>query len=364
MTTLSGMLPGTIVSFIVSAMLSMMSSVVCFSQDAVHDTNSWLIPKQDVLSGGVPKDGIPSLENPALVRAADARYLSDDDLIFGVVVKGEPRAYPLKILDRHEIVNDEIKGVPISILYCPLTGSGMGWNPVINGRKTEFGVSGLLYNSNLIAYDRTTDSFWSQIGLQCVQGELKGQKPETIPLIETTWETWKDMYPDSNVLSDKTGIYPSYDQYSYIISGKDYREDDVIMFPVGTDDKRLHRKDKVHGVIVRDTSKVYRIKKFSRSVETVNDTIESAPIVVVGSSGKNFAMSFERTLADGTILEFSPVKNNLPVAMEDNEGTSWDVFGYAVSGPRKGTRLKLTKSFTSYWFAWGTFYPDAEIYKK
>ena len=348
------------INVIISAILVMMPSA-SLSQDLHYDAN-WLIPKQNVISGGVPKDGILSLEIPTMVRMAEARYLSDDDLIFGVVVKGEPRAYPLKILDRHEIVNDEIRGVPVSILYCPLTGSGLGWNPVINGQKTEFGVSGLLYNSNLIAYDRMTDSFWSQMGLQCVQGELKGYRPETIPLIETTWETWKAMYPDSKVLSDKTGIYPSYDQYPYIISGKDYREDEVIMFPVDTDDKRLHRKDKVHGVIVRETSKVYRIKNFSRSVETVNDMIDSVPIVVVGSRTKKFALSFERSLEDGTVLEFSPVKNKLPVAMEDNEGTLWDVLGYAVSGPRKGTQLKLTESFTSYWFAWGTFYPDAEIY--
>ena len=348
------------INVIISAILFMLSSV-CFSQELRHTTN-WLIPKQDVISGGVPKDGIPSLDSPTLIQADDAHYLLDDDLIFGVVVNGEQRAYPLKILDRHEIVNDEIKGGPITLLYCPLTGSGVGWNPVIEGQKTEFGVSGLLYNSNLIAYDRTTDSFWSQMGLQCVQGELKGHKPEMIPLIETTWETWKAMYPDSKVLSDETGIYPSYDQYPYIFSGKDYREDEIIMFPVNTDDKRLHRKDKVHGVIVRETSKVYRIKKLSRSVETINDVIALVPIVVVGSRGQNFAMSFERSLEDGTVLEFSPVKNQLPLAMEDNEGTQWDVFGYAVSGPRKGTLLKLTKSFTAYWFAWSTFYPDAEIY--
>lgn len=340
----------------------------CQSQKISGDQNSseWLIPQNLVMYGGVAKDAIPALTNPVFVSALSpfADYLVDSDLVIGVMVNNEARAYPHKILDRHEIVNDDIQNIPVGIVYCPLTGSGIGWDRKINGEVTEFGVSGLLYNSNVIPFDRNTDSYWSQMGLKCIRGALQGQKVTTVPVIETTWATWKEMYPTTKVISSQTGYYSSYNNYPYVRNGQDYRESDYLIFPVTNNDNRMRAKEKVHGIIIDESSKAYPISSFNREIETINDVLNTNPVIVAGSSLRHFAVSFMRNIEDGTVLEFTPIQGRLPILMRDNEGTTWDVFGNAVAGPRKGSRLQQVESFDAYWFAWGTFYPDIEIYKK
>ena len=321
-------------------------------------TGDWLIPKDQIFDGGPGKDGIPALTNPDLTGATGATYLADADLVIGVKIGNEVRAYPHPVLDWHEIINDDVNGTQFSITYCPLTGSGIAWNRLINGTPTTFGVSGLLYNTNLIPYDRATNSNWSQMKLQCVNGPLSGTIISTYQIVETTWATWKEMYPQTKVVSSNTGYSRQYGQYPY----GNYRTTSSLLFPISNDDTRLPRKERVHGVIVGDKTKVYRINTFSDDIETVNDTFNSVSLVAVGSSGKNFIVIYKRQLGDGTVLTFSPVQSVLPVAMVDNEGTRWDVFGKAVDGPRAGSKLEPMRSYTAYWFAWGAFFPDAEIY--
>jgi hypothetical protein len=325
----------------------------------IIDRSDWLIPADQVYDGGPGKDGIPALINPLFVSPSEVKYLSGEDLVIGIKIGDEIRAYPHPILDWHEIVNDEIEGTKFAITYCPLTGSGIAWERIINGKETTFGVSGLLYNSNLIPYDRMTDSYWSQMLMLCVGGELKGTKVKILPIVETTWKTWLEMYPNTKVISSLTGYDRPYGYYPY----GDYRTNhDLLFFPISYDDRRLPRKERVHGIIVKDKSRVYRILSFPDSISLINDNLNGVPIVVIGSRGKNFVVSFERELPDGTILTFTPVQDSLPIIMKDGEGNKWDIFGNAVEGPRKGSRLKQTKSFISYWFAWGTFFRGAEIY--
>lgn len=324
--------------------------------DAV--TGEWLIPKDQVLDGGPGKDGIPALTNPAFVGSSSALYLRDDDLVIGVKSGDVVRAYPHPILDWHEIINDEIGAFQFSLTYCPLTGSGISWNRRINGTATTFGVSGLLYNTNLIPYDRATNSNWSQMKLQCVNGPLIGTQIEVFPIVETTWRTWKRMYPQTLVVSSNTGYSRPYGSYPY----GDYRTSNTLLFPISNRDNRLPLKERVHGVIAGGRAKVYRISQFADTVTTINDHVDGVPIVVVGSAAENFAASFERRLPDGTELSFAPVTNRLPIVMIDNEGTVWDVFGVGVSGPRAGTTLRPGRAFTAYWFAWATFFPGVEIY--
>lgn len=319
----------------------------------------WLIPVREVYDGGPGKDGIPALVNPQFTAASNVNYLADNDLVIGIKLGNQIRAYPHPILDWHEIVNDDIDDTLLAITYCPLTGSGIAWNRVLgNGLQTTFGVSGLLYNSNLIPYDRASNSNWSQMRLQCVNGELKGQFASTYPIVETTWKTWKEMYPETRVLSSNTGYSRPYGTYPY----GDYKTDPLLIFPISNIDNRLPPKERILGIIAESTSKVYRIGWFPDSVGLMNDSFKNLDIVVVGSNGKNFALSYERKLSDGTALTFSPVQNALPVVMIDNEGTKWDLFGKAVAGQRVGLELKPTRSYIAYWFAWGTFFPDAEIH--
>lgn len=325
-------------------------------------SNDWLVPSNEVFGGGPGKDGIPALETPEMISAAAATYLRDDDLVIGFRSGNDVRAYSHKVLDWHEIINDDVNGTALAVTYCPLTGTAIGWDRNISGGTTTFGVSGLLYNTNLIPYDRLTDSNWSQIRLDCVNGNLIGEKIKTIALVETTWRTWKEMYPNTTVVSTNTGFSRDYQRYPYFSGARDYRIDPFLIFPIDSDDSRLERKARVHGVIENGEAKVYNIADLNSDITVIEDSHLSLPIVVVGSSSKNFAVSFERNLSDGTQLSFTALQNQLPLIMEDNEGNKWDVFGEAISGPRQGEKLKSTESFIGYWFSWGAFYENATIY--
>jgi len=326
-------------------------------------TAGWLIPSDQVFDGGPGKDGIPSIDNPQFTTLAKATFLTDEALIVGMRVGDEIRAYPHPILDWHEIVNDKIQSTSFALTYCPLTGSALGWNRVIDGRETTFGVSGLLYNTNLIPYDRASNSNWSQMRNQCVNGQLIGRSAEIFQVVETTWKSWKQLFPQSTVMSINTGFSRPYGSYPYFNgAGQDYRIDPFLIFPTELDDTRLPRKDRGVGLSVAGKGKAYRINAFALTIETINDTFNGLPIVVVGSSGMNFGAAYGRQLGDGALLSLQPLQNELPAVMVDNEGTKWDLFGYGVSGARAGQRLPATDSYIAYWFAWATFNPGSLIH--
>ena len=216
--------------------------------------DDWSIPRSEIFDGGPGKDGIPALTEPQFIPAAEADYLDEDDLVIGFVNGDIAKAYPHSILDWHEIINDRVGDVNISVTYCPLTGTGIGWNRDIDGLTTTFGVSGLLYNSNLIPYDRRTDSNWSQIRLDCVNGKMMGTEIETFTLVETTWKTWKEMYPSTTVVSTKTGHSRNYGKYPY---GTYRTNNSYLIFPVSNKDARIPNKDRVHGIVTSGNTKVY-----------------------------------------------------------------------------------------------------------
>jgi len=318
----------------------------------------WEIPRDQVFDGGPGKDGIPSIDQPQFSAVADIDYLSDDELVIGVQVGDEVRAYPHLIMDWHEIVNDEIAGLALALTYCPLTGTAIGWNREINGSVTTFGVSGLLYNSNLIPYDRETDSNWSQMRLDCVQGERKGERIETYPVFETTWATWKRLFPNSSVLNTSTGFSRSYGIYPY----GDYKTSDNTLFPVQPQDDRLHAKERVLGIIQNNDARLYRFSAFAKEeITVIEDEFDGLQYVVFGSESANFMVAYQSVLEDGTKLAFEAVQGEGEVVAKDNEGNEWNVFGVAVAGPRQGEQLLGTDSYIGFFFSWGAFYPNAEI---
>lgn len=339
--------------------------VGCNTTGSIEEEGEWLIPGSEVTDGGPGKDGIPSIDNPNFAPVDEIDFIVNDRLVIGVKSGDEVKAYPHQVLDWHEIVNDEIGDTPLALTYCPLTGTGIGWHRQVNGTVTEFGVSGLLFRNNLVPYDRNTDSEWSQMQMRGVRGELSAQTIETIDVIETNWSTWKEMYPDSKVLTTETGFSRNYQGFAY---GSTYLNNNNTLFPVKNNDNRLHRKERVHGIIADTpadedaTVKTYIISEMGEGINIIEDTFQGIDHVVVGSSELNIAASFERT-HEGTILEFQPVQNALPVVMEDQEGNRWDIFGKAVSGPRQGQQLTPTNSYTGYWFAWADFFPSVEIYE-
>jgi hypothetical protein len=317
--------------------------------------SGWLIPKDEVIDGGPGKDGIPALSNPEFVTAAQADFLEPDDLVLGIKSRDIVRAYPHIILDWHEIINDEVQNKKVAVTYCPLTGTGIGWDRVLNGNETTFGVSGLLYNTNLIPYDRTTDSYWSQIGLNSVHGELIGTEARTYHLVETTWKTWKEMYPKTQVASLNTGFSRSYGNYPY----GNYKTSNSLIFSVDPRDERLDLKERVHGIIVENEAMVLRFETFAGDKnKMVQTSFKNNSIVAIGNEDKNFIVSF----INKDNKKFTPIELPGEGVFKDNDNNIYNVFGEIIEGPDAGSELEPTTSFMGFWFSFGAFYPKPEIY--
>jgi len=324
-----------------------------------NTSGQWTIPISQVIDGGPGRDGIPALDNPQRISAASASFMQEPEFVLGYYDGEIAVAYPHQIFDWHEVANDEVNNFPFTITYCPLTGTGIGWDRTVDGKILNFAVSGLIYNNNLIPFDRQTNSNWSQARLDCVNGTLINTKIKTFQLVETRWSTWIAMYPETKVLSLNTGHDRPYGVYPY----GDYKtNENNLLFPLDIDDRRLNRKERVHGIIIGETAKTYRFGSFSAKTTLINDVLNEEEVIVIGDASRNFIVSFYRKLEDGRRPVFTAVDEN-NIILEDDLGNKWDIFGYAVSGPSTGQRLKRTVSFMGYWFAWGVFYPGAEIHE-
>jgi len=195
-----------------------------------------IVPLDKIKSGGPPPDGIPSIDDPKFTEADNENHVADSDIVLGLEINGEAKAYPLSILVWHEIVNDNVGGVPVAVTYCPLCFTNQVFERVLDGQSVEFGTSGKLYNSNLVMYDRMTGTYWSQgLGL-AIKGELTGQSLNIIPFDVITWGDWKKLHPDTVVLTTNTGHIRAYGVDPY----GDYYTDPRILFPVGLG-KRMKR---------------------------------------------------------------------------------------------------------------------------
>ncbi|MEL6986501.1 MAG: DUF3179 domain-containing protein [Bacteroidota bacterium] len=316
----------------------------------------WDLPLGEIFDGGPGIDGIPSLDAPNFINNTEANYLEDNDLVIALKVGEEVRAYPHRILDWHEIVNDDFGSTPVAITYCPLTGTAIGWDRNVDGNVTEFGVSGLLYNSNLMPYDRRTSSFWSQMRLDCVNGSLRGKTIQTIPLLETTWSTYKKLYPNGKILSDETGFSRDYNRYPY----GDYITSRNLLFTINKEDNRLHPKDRVLGVQIDDSAIAYQFNLFAGGRGIIADEINGTELIIVGDPIENFLLAFKSRMPDGSKLTFT-ISDEAGILMTDNEGNKWDYFGFALEGPRQGIQLEQPINYIGYWFSWATFQHDITL---
>jgi hypothetical protein len=206
------------------------------------------IPANEIQRGGPPRDGIPALDHPATVSAADASWY-DRSLVVGVELSGQARAYPIAILNWHELVNDRLGGQPILVSFCPLCGTAMVFDRRAEGRALRFGVSGLLFQSDLLMFDRSSESLWSQISAEAVSGPRLGQQLRLLRAQTTTWGEWRSRHPDSTVLSRETGHKRNYRQTPY----KGYAKSKRLHFPAPTD-RRYHPKSRVVGLRLADGS--------------------------------------------------------------------------------------------------------------
>ena len=279
------------------------------------DLTDPLVPVEEIQHGGPPRDGIPALSNPDFVAATEADWLFPDDRVIGIEIQGERRAYPIRILNYHEIVNDRIGDTAFAITYCPLCGTGVAFDARVDGEEREFGVSGLLYNSDVLLYDRESESLWSQIMATAVSGPLKGTKLQPIPIQHTTWYSWL-AGGESEVMSLDTGHNRDYSNTPY----GSYDGDRELYFPVNATSTRYHPKERVLGIEINGVFKAYPFAELALVQSPVVDTI----------AGQELVLAFDAVNRSGEIRTL------------DGE---------------------LLPAINGFWFAWYAFHPDTEIFR-
>jgi hypothetical protein len=314
------------------------------------DGGKAIVSLDQIVSGGPPQDGIPSIDNPKFVSASDAG-LQDSDLVLGLDINGDVKAYPLNILVWHEIVNDVVGGEPVAVTYCPLCFTNQVFKRTVDGQIVEFGTSGKLYNSNLVMYDRTSESLWSQALGQAIVGEHAGRKLERVPFDVAFWKEWKALYPESKVLSQDTGFGRPYGVDPY----GDYYTDPRIIFPVSHRDDRLGPKEIVIGLENGGTYRAYRLDQVEDS-HVINDEINGKSIALV-SLHPFMARAYDRVV-DGQTLEFQYDGGTIL----DQTGSVWNFDGEAVEGEMKGKKLTRLPFDEGFWFGWAAFHPETELY--
>lgn len=320
----------------------------------------WRISTDFIFDGGVGKEGIPTVDAPVFKSVAEIDYLADEDLVLVLKVGDQIRVYPHAILDYHEVVNDQIGTEAIAITYCPLTGTGLAWNRTIDGHVTSFGGSGLIYNSNLMPYDRATESYWSQMLMRSVKGEHNGMLTKNYSMIEMPWAMVKARFTKARVLTTNTGFTRAYEQYPYL----DYRTNpNFLLFPVEFTDDSRNGKERLLGVEYLGEVKLYPFTAFEgEGTKVFIDGFKGNRLVLIGSAEEGFMMAYQNRLDNGQMLEFTVFEDDPEIVMTDDKGNGWNIFGEAVSGPDTGARLKPINVFMGFWFAWAAFYPFSEVY--
>lgn len=285
------------------------------------------VPLNEIIGGGPPKDGIPSIDKPKFVSILAANeFLKDNEPGIVLSIDDAVRFYPFQILVWHEIVNDAIKGKRVLVTYCPLCLSGIVFDPVVNGERVEFGTSGKLWNSNLVMYDRKTDSLWSQILGEAIVGKMTGTQLKVLPSDMIRYGDFKKINPNGTVLSRDTGATRFYGQDPY----GDYYTTPGTYFPVGKKDDRLNDKDFILGIVVNGKAKAYWPEAVKKAGE-IEDNFE----------GKTIIARYEKEI--DAVRLFS---------VESASGGS--------GGEKKFERIN---PFGSFWFSWAAAHPGTELYK-
>ncbi|MEO5740257.1 MAG: DUF3179 domain-containing protein [Vicinamibacterales bacterium] len=317
-----------------------------------------LIRLDEIDWGGVVVNGIPPLDYPKHIPASQASYLGDGNVVFGISLNGESRAYPKRILAWHEMARDRIGGVELTVVYCTLCGTVIPYHSVIGGKLVRFGTSGLLYRSNKLMFDEETRSLWSTLEGKPVVGPLVDSgltlTPESV--VTTTWREWRQEHPDTTVLSIDTGFRRNYSEgHAY----RDYFANDRLMFQVSRTDQRLRNKAEV--VVMRlhsseqEVPVAIAVDLLRRQPVFHFDAAGQSHIVITTRAGANRVYrvgghTFDRMLADGVIV--------------DRNGGRWRVTEDAlVSEARPEERLVRQTAQRAFWFGWHAQFPSTILFK-
>ena len=320
-----------------------------------------LVDRFDVVSGGPPPDGIASIDEPTFQAASTVDWLTDTEPVLSFSLGDDARAYPLRVMNLHEIVNDVVDGTPIVISYCPLCNSAIAFARTIDGEPVEFGTAGALYRSALVMYDRATESLWTQFDGLAVIGDLIGTQLEKFPVATISFSDFRAANPDGGVLEPPSSLpygrnpYPNYDQ----------RDGPVNAFFRADVDPRTDPMTRVVGVGEGSPIAIPRHQIEIAGVVAVE--VDGAPVTVWHLPGTTSALNAPQ-VADGqdigaiaaylTSDTFERVDDGF---VDRATGSTWDILGVATAGPRTGDRLEPLVYLDTFWFAWSAYFPDTEL---
>ena len=335
------------------------------------DFSRHTVPFTEILSGGPPRDGIPPIDQPKFIDFAEGdRYLGRLEPVISFELNGDVRAYPLQILTWHEIVNDVVGGVPVAVTFCPLCNSAIVFDRRLDGVVHRFGTSGNLRHSDLIMWDRATESWWQQLTGEAIVGELSGKKLTFLPGPIISWGDFKDANPGAKVLSQDTGFKRDYGRNPYV--GYDRVDNPPFLFE-GDLDGRLLPKERVVTATVGDVDAAFPFSILTQE-KVVNYNVGDRDLTVFFKPGTRSALDelligmseevgatglFDAEL-DGRKLTFMADGDDF---VDIETGSSWNVLGEAVQGPSTGTKLTPIVHTNSFWFAVAAFKPDTRIYQ-
>ena len=319
-----------------------------------------------IISGGPPPDGIPPIDNPRFESIASADgWLEDVEPVIALQIEGDARAYPLQIMTWHEIVNDTVGGMPVAVTFCPLCNSALVFErPLVDGERLTFGTSGNLRNSDLVMYDRQTESWWQQFSGEAIVGDLTGTRLQFVPSAISSWADFKAAFPEGRVLSIDTGFDRNYGANPYV------GYDDVNASPFlyqGPVNDRLRPMERIVGISeLNGGARGYQLAELQEK-GILQDTLGEVPLVIFWKEGTASALDardiaegrdigstgvYQRTL-DGQVLTFTVTADGN--FQDEQTGSIWDIFGRAVDGPLAGKSLKPIAHVDTFWFVWSVF---------
>ena len=339
------------------------------------DFNISAVPYQEIFSGGPGKDGIPAIDNPRFESIEEARaWVTGDGPVISLEVNGEARAYPLAVLAWHEIVNDTIGGVPVIVTFCPLCHTALAFERTLDGTVHDFGVSGNLRFSDMVMYDRQSETWWQQATGKGIVGELTGAKLGFLPSQLIGLDQFAETYPDGIVMNRDTGWGRDYGRNPYV--GYDTADQQPFLFD-GATDGRLAPKERVVTIGEQDNTAPISIAYSElRSNGVANVDFEGQPLVALWQPGAVSALDAAyidesedvggtgvfSAVVDGDTLTFTRDGDEAAPITDLETGSTWDVTGRAIDGPLSGTVLEPVPHGDHFWFAWAAFVPQTGIW--
>jgi hypothetical protein len=335
------------------------------------DFSRSLVPFSEILSGGPPKDGIPAIDQPVVVSSADAEgWLEDREPVVSVQVGEVARAYPIQILMWHEIVNDDLDGMPLTVTFCPLCNTAIAFDRRVGDRILDFGTTGRLRFSNLIMYDRQTESWWQQADGRAIVGELMGEQLVLYPAALVSWAEFKAAFPQGSVLSRETGFARDYGRNPY--TGYDDIDQRPFLYVGPEISDRLPAMARVLTYVHNGDAVAY---PYDVLVETrvANDEVGGQAVAVFWSPGAASALdtgpiaqgrevgSIALYAADlnGQVLTFVSAGQGI---VDEQTGSVWTIFGQATDGPLAGQQLVALPGVNHFWFSWAAYQPQTRIF--